>query len=211
MNVNENYENLAKLLHQLPKQSVTADFDKRFWQAFETHVPLAAAPAAGIPAFAFAGVGVVAVAMIAAVTLTHIVDIPKITVTQGDVSYKTVDVKQNDKIVTAPTSWAIIELENGYRVKIEPDSQVEIKSLKPKYLPGDRIYLFSDGLYEAKKKDGEEYGLTRLKGFLDMMKHFPFKEAVKRFIGEAEHWAYPDPLHDDASIVAIEIDKSGVI
>lgn len=140
-----NYDNLARLLQSMPKQTVTAEFDNKFWTAFENHVPVVAAPVAAIPAFAFAGAGVVSVAAMALLVMTHIVDVPKITVTQGEVSYKTREVKQNDKIETASTAWAILELENGYRVKIEPNSQVEIKSLKPKWLPGKTVMQLKKG------------------------------------------------------------------
>lgn len=69
---------------------------------------------------------------------------------------------------------------------------------------GDRIYFFSDGVYEARRAAGEEYGLDRLLSFLDRIRPLPVKEGVDRLIKEIEHWAYPDPLHDDVSLIAVE-------
>lgn len=143
MNDEQRYDNLAKLLKNLPEQKVDADFDKKFWEKFYSHTPVKPSFGFRVPAFAFASIG--AVACIAAFALTHIVDQPLITLSQGKVIAKKGSLQTGDVIKTADSAWAVMEVENGYRVKIEPGSEIHIKSLKPKWLPGKTIFQLSKG------------------------------------------------------------------
>ncbi len=70
---------------------------------------------------------------------------------------------------------------------------------------GDRLYLYSDGIYEPRKTDGEEYGFERLTHYLDAMRALPLKDSLTRLVREVEHWAHPDRLHDDVSLLGLEI------
>ena len=70
--------------------------------------------------------------------------------------------------------------------------------------PGDRVFFFSDGLYEDRRLDGEDYGLERLKHFFGEMRHFPIKEAVRRSALEIERWTHPGALQDDVSLIVLE-------
>ena len=102
--------------------------------------------------------------------------------------------------------------------------------------PGDRLYLYSDGITEAMNENGEEFGKGRLLGALDLGRtsviskneavqltgHTPVPQsslsaADRRFLsledsltsvsGSVEEWCGGAMLKDDISIVALEITR----
>jgi sigma-B regulation protein RsbU (phosphoserine phosphatase) len=72
-------------------------------------------------------------------------------------------------------------------------------------MPGDRLYLLSDGLYEVPRPTGELWGQARLEQTLSETAGRPLAEALSRTIEEAARWLGHDHFPDDVAIMGIEL------
>ncbi len=82
---------------------------------------------------------------------------------------------------------------------------------------GDRLYLYSDGLTEARRRRRPENGLAkaarmsdpfgekRLGQLLDQARDLPLQEGITRVVQAVEEWCHPHTPHDDISVAAIEL------
>jgi sigma-B regulation protein RsbU (phosphoserine phosphatase) len=82
---------------------------------------------------------------------------------------------------------------------------------------GDRLYLYSDGLTEARRRRQLDEGVTRTgrssdqfgdKRFSDMLheaRDLPLQEGITRLVRAVEDWCHPHTPHDDISVVAVEL------
>ncbi len=70
--------------------------------------------------------------------------------------------------------------------------------------PGDRIYLYSDGIPEAMDVDNRVFGGQRLLGSLEQARGEPLDRAVESLIEELGRWTGAAGLRDDVSLVAVE-------
>ena len=71
--------------------------------------------------------------------------------------------------------------------------------------PGDRVVGYTDGVIEPEDSNGHPFGEARLRQFLAGSLERPLGEAVESLMDRVDQWASPDPLDDDASILAFEI------
>jgi sigma-B regulation protein RsbU (phosphoserine phosphatase) len=76
--------------------------------------------------------------------------------------------------------------------------------------PGDRLYLYSDGIPEAMAPDDKAFGGSRLIEALERVRGDPLERGVSSLLGEIDHWTGSAGLRDDASIVAVEFLGAGV-
>jgi PAS domain S-box-containing protein len=70
--------------------------------------------------------------------------------------------------------------------------------------PGDRIYLYSDGVTEAMNASGEQFGVQPLLARLHEFRALPLKESLNALLRILEDWCRHDCLQDDVSLVALE-------
>ena len=70
--------------------------------------------------------------------------------------------------------------------------------------PGDRIYLYSDGIPEAMDADGRVFGGDRLLEALEQARGEPLDRTVESLIEELGRWTGSAGLRDDVSLVAVE-------
>lgn len=71
--------------------------------------------------------------------------------------------------------------------------------------PGDRVYLYTDGIYEVSNCEGEEYGLQRLQQNIELLRHEPLQESVFKLVHKVEEFCEMTPLRDDLSLLALEV------
>ena len=74
--------------------------------------------------------------------------------------------------------------------------------------PGDRLYLYSDGVTEAVNEDDEEFGIERLIRAIGQSKTKPLKEGLSYLLSSVEEWRGGARLEDDISILAVEMTLS---
>jgi sigma-B regulation protein RsbU (phosphoserine phosphatase) len=72
--------------------------------------------------------------------------------------------------------------------------------------PGDRLYLYSDGIIEAKDAREQLFGKRGLADFLDQGRATPLEGTVTDLLGAVERWSGTDRLDDDVSILAVEVE-----
>jgi phosphoserine phosphatase RsbU/P len=70
--------------------------------------------------------------------------------------------------------------------------------------PGDRLYLFSDGVPEAVSLDGHPYGNDRLLEKIEAGRPEPLCAVVNELISEVESWSGIATVRDDVSVLAVE-------
>ena len=70
--------------------------------------------------------------------------------------------------------------------------------------PGDRIFLFSDGIPEAAGPGGESFGLDRLVARIEAGRPEPLCSVVNELVAEIEGWSGASGVRDDVSMVAVE-------
>ncbi len=73
--------------------------------------------------------------------------------------------------------------------------------------PGDRLWVYSDGLPEAIAPDGAAFGQDRLTALFRAASRVSLPDAVRGVLGEVEGWAGPGGPQDDVSVVALEVDR----
>jgi sigma-B regulation protein RsbU (phosphoserine phosphatase) len=71
--------------------------------------------------------------------------------------------------------------------------------------PGDRLYLFSDGLLEAENSNEELFGEERLQAAVAAQRDLPLDGGLDAIIGEAVRFQGVEVFADDVSIFAVEI------
>ncbi len=70
---------------------------------------------------------------------------------------------------------------------------------------GDRLYLYSDGIIEASKPDGEEFGGERLLEVLQGHREAHLEEGLSSLMRTLEEWRGTASPEDDISILAFEV------
>ena len=72
-------------------------------------------------------------------------------------------------------------------------------------MPGDRIYVLSDGLYEVPSPTGELWGQARLETALCEGAHLPLADVLARTIEEAKRWLGHDQFPDDVAVMGLDL------
>lgn len=90
----------------------------------------------------------------------------------------------------------------GFPIAFVPDVDYEQQTLQ--LSPGDRIYLYSDGVPEAMDKDRQQLGDEALADVLAATRSQPLDESVKALLQRVEDWCQPIGPLDDVSILGVE-------
>jgi sigma-B regulation protein RsbU (phosphoserine phosphatase) len=87
---------------------------------------------------------------------------------------------------------------------IHVDHRVEYATVEWQLAPGERLLVFTDGLYEAQNRDGEKFGRERLEECLREGRDRPLPAMVQGILGRvADHLEGAD-FEDDFTLVAVE-------
>jgi len=70
--------------------------------------------------------------------------------------------------------------------------------------PGDRLYLYSDGVIEAMDEARQQYGVSRMLAKLDEGRKLSLDDSLSSLTSSVQTWCGTRPPHDDISILAIE-------
>ena len=73
--------------------------------------------------------------------------------------------------------------------------------------PGDRLYLYSDGVTESANGRGEEFGPERLLEAIGQSRAKPLQESLSSLLSSVEEWRGGTGLEDDISILAVEMTR----
>jgi sigma-B regulation protein RsbU (phosphoserine phosphatase) len=96
---------------------------------------------------------------------------------------------------------------NGFPVNIplaiESDTLYEQFAIS--MVPGDRLFVYTDGIIDTPSPEGESFGLARLKDVLDANTGVPLSELKSAVLKTLNQYAQKDLTHDDVTLIALEI------
>jgi len=90
----------------------------------------------------------------------------------------------------------------GFPIAFVPEVDYSQQSLQLE--PGDRIYLYSDGVPEAMDKDREPYGEEQMAACIDAGRGGPLATSVTTLLEAVEEWCRPNGPLDDITILGVE-------
>jgi sigma-B regulation protein RsbU (phosphoserine phosphatase) len=91
----------------------------------------------------------------------------------------------------------------GTAIGLFPGARYRSESLD--LASGDILLTFSDGLPEAWRADGQEFGEARLREILARNAGLPARELVDRILGEVDAFRGDAPLRDDLTVVVAKV------
>ena len=68
----------------------------------------------------------------------------------------------------------------------------------------DRLFFFTDGLYETTNSEGRQFGVERMVQVIDNLKSESLHIVLTALYEEARAWSAPNPISDDVSALALE-------
>jgi len=71
--------------------------------------------------------------------------------------------------------------------------------------PGDRLFVYTDGIIDAPNPMGESFGLMRLKDVLDANASAPLSELKSTVLKTLHEFTEKELTHDDVTLIAMEI------
>jgi phosphoserine phosphatase RsbU/P len=90
----------------------------------------------------------------------------------------------------------------GFPIGLAPDAYEERSA---RLGPGDRLYLYSDGVPEAMDPAGAPFGDARLLHAIGRGRSEPLQKAVAALLAEVARWHGSGRPHDDISVLAVEV------
>ncbi|ABQ27508.1 PP2C family protein-serine/threonine phosphatase [Geotalea uraniireducens] len=73
------------------------------------------------------------------------------------------------------------------------------------FTKGDRLLFYTDGIIEATNASGEQFGLDRLKRFLQATSDADYMEFLERLFGTLIDFGISDPPQDDCTAIVIDL------
>ncbi len=80
--------------------------------------------------------------------------------------------------------------------------------LEKEFHKGDRLYLFSDGIYEQFNSSLEEFGEERLYSLIKDTRDLPLKDSIQKIIAYLTEFLGTTKIQDDSTIIGIESTNS---
>ncbi len=71
--------------------------------------------------------------------------------------------------------------------------------------PGDRVYLYSDGITEAMNGERAQLGVERLQKIIEKNCGMSLQQSIDGILRQVEAWTSDSPARDDISILAVEL------
>jgi serine phosphatase RsbU (regulator of sigma subunit) len=71
--------------------------------------------------------------------------------------------------------------------------------------PGDRLFVYTDGIIDTPSPEGESFGLARLKDALDANTGVPLSELKSAVLKTLHQYSGKELTHDDVTLIALEI------
>jgi sigma-B regulation protein RsbU (phosphoserine phosphatase) len=71
--------------------------------------------------------------------------------------------------------------------------------------PGDRLFIYSDGIPDAHNKDRQAFGMDRLLELIELGRAAPLPDSLGMLLRAAQDWCGDVPPHDDISLLAVEL------
>jgi sigma-B regulation protein RsbU (phosphoserine phosphatase) len=107
-------------------------------------------------------------------------------------------------LVRLPAGGGDVELHatESFPIAFVPDVEYEQKTLQ--LAPGDRLFLYSDGVPEAMDKDRNPYGDDAMAACIAASRSAPIDAGVKALLEAVETWCQPNGPLDDVSILGVE-------
>lgn len=139
------------MLRGLSRQELGPDFDERFWKRFKAET----APRSGFLWPALGAAAVSAALFLAAAPI--FVERPSLEIVQGHALIQTEPnaavqparlknlLNKGNRIQTDQESWVILEFQDGYQIKLNPGSELWVKDLKSRLLPGKTVFYLNRG------------------------------------------------------------------
>ena len=72
-------------------------------------------------------------------------------------------------------------------------------------VPGDRLFVYTDGIIDTPSPKGESFGLARLKDVLDANAGAPLAELKSAVLKTLNQYTEKELTHDDVTLIAMEI------
>ena len=72
-------------------------------------------------------------------------------------------------------------------------------------VPGDRLFVYTDGIIDAPNQEGESFGLDRLKDVLDANTGASLSELKKAVLKTLHQYTKQELTYDDITLIAMEI------
>lgn len=90
----------------------------------------------------------------------------------------------------------------GFPIGLLPEASFQDESVRLR--PGDRLYLYTDGLAEAANAQGEEFGVERFRARLLEGRELALSQSLDLALGALDGWRGKEPLRDDVTLLALE-------
>ena len=90
----------------------------------------------------------------------------------------------------------------GVPIGMMPDMEYESTSIQLQ--PGDRLFLYSDGITECENGSGEQFGQDRLLACLKDSFSDSLEQAVKRVEQQVRDWNHGETFEDDVTFLILE-------
>jgi sigma-B regulation protein RsbU (phosphoserine phosphatase) len=71
--------------------------------------------------------------------------------------------------------------------------------------PGDRLFVYTDGVIDAPNPEGGSFGLARLKNVLDANAEASLSELKSAVLKTLNQYTEKELYHDDVTLIALEI------
>lgn len=95
--------------------------------------------------------------------------------------------------------------DGGLPVGMFPVAAEDVELVSAQLLPGDRLYLYSDGIIECDNPKQEGFGLDRLKAFIQESAPQSLEASVEKINSVLSHWREQAPPQDDITMLALEL------
>lgn len=107
-------------------------------------------------------------------------------------------------LVRLPAGGGPVEFHamESFPIAFVPDVEYEQRTLQ--LTPGDRLFLYSDGVPEAMDKDRNPYGDDAMAACIAAARSAPIEAGVQGLLDAVEQWCQPNGPLDDVSILGLE-------